>query len=48
MVDAGADAWIYADVNKDGNLDAGDLAIKLVGGIAGAGEVPVLADFIFA
>ncbi len=48
VADAGNDAWVYADINKDGNLDAGDLAIKIVGGIDGSGAVPVLGDFIFA
>lgn len=47
---AGGDVWVYADVNADGNYDAGDLAIKVVGvGGAGAGaQGVVLGDFIFA
>ena len=47
---AGGDVWVYADVNADGNYDAGDLAIKVVGvGGAGAGAQGIaLADFIFA
>lgn len=44
IVDLGADQAVYVDVNKDGILNSGDLAFKLVGTAA-----PIAAgDFIFA
>lgn len=47
--DAGADVYVFVDVNKDGDFSAdGDLVIKLTGGADGAGAVPVIGDFIFA